>query len=321
MFNLFNLLLAAVFCGALTVFSCESDYVPFGSKCIPFDDAFILSMTYLRENLNSFDEINKGSLGFLDVDAKEKRRIDSGMISEGIADVGTNASLNIKGSYSWSANVELDMFLEYVLPYGNVNEARTNWRPYYQSAVVKIIQDAKKQSNTSAEFSTIEAVTIINEKLWDGALGNTITFKSNQTPLDYDAMSAIVFGCASCTGVSIVFTNALRSVGIPARIVGTPAWNRNATHGNHNWVEVWVYELKEWKFVESKAAGGTSESFTNPCVAWFCTPGNTANGTQFFAARYDQSSSVRYPMAWDLRNKQIPGEDRTAYYQQICSSC
>ena len=51
-------------------------------------------------------------------------------------------------------------------------------------------------------------------------------------------MSTMVFGYASCTGISILYVDALRSVGIPARLVGTPAWHGKENDGNHNWVEV-----------------------------------------------------------------------------------
>jgi hypothetical protein len=50
-------------------------------------------------------------------------------------------------------------------------------------------------------------------------------FKSQQTPLIFDPMSTIAYSFASCTGVSIFLIDALRSVGIAARIAGTPAWN------------------------------------------------------------------------------------------------
>lgn len=66
-----------------------------------------------------------------------------------------------------------------------------------------------------------------------------IVFKSSQTPLIYDPMSVLSFGYGSCTGVSIFFIDALRSVGVPSRIAGTPAWNGDVSNGNHNWVEVW----------------------------------------------------------------------------------
>jgi len=142
-------------------------------------------------------------------------------------------------------------------------------------------------------------------------------FKSSQTPLIYDPMSTLVFGYASCTGVSILFANALRAVGIPARVVGTPAWNDVEANGNHNWVEVWVDGT--WEFIEAEPAGG-EETLTNPCDKWFCSPAKMANGTRFYATAWTKGSVV-YPMAWDLENEQVQGVDRTEYYQTACGSC
>lgn len=45
-------------------------------------------------------------------------------------------------------------------------------------------------------------------------------------------------GAASCTGMSTLLVDALRSQGIPARAAGTPRWN-TPEGGNHVWVEVW----------------------------------------------------------------------------------
>ena len=113
--------------------------------------------------------------------------------------------------------------------------------------------------------------------------------------------------------------DALRAIGVPSRIAGTPAWNTVTENGNHNWIEVWTEE-DGWRFIESAPAGG-GETLSNPCDKWFCSPAKFSNGTQVFAARFDQSSKVRYPMAWDLQNTQIPGEDRTATYQAACMAC
>jgi hypothetical protein len=58
------------------------------------------------------------------------------------------------------------------------------------------------------------------------------------------------------TGLRIFLIDALRSVGIPARLVGTPAWNNDPRNGNHNWVEVWVDSISEWQFIQAEPAGG-----------------------------------------------------------------
>ena len=104
-------------------------------------------------------------------------------------------------------------------------QARSNWRPYMRDAVSSIITDAATVSQTEIDnYSISEVALIVNKGLWAGALGKSIVFKGGQTPLIYDPMSVMVFGYASCTGVSIVYIDALRSVGIPSRLAGTPAW-------------------------------------------------------------------------------------------------
>ena len=108
----------------------------------------------------------------------------------------------------------------------------------------RILSDHLDVSDTNLEIEDL--VRTINENMWVRSyLGNDVVFKSSQTPLIYDPMSAIVFGFASCTGekqrdfktitnneerkkcsgVSILFADALKSAGIPARVAGTPAWN------------------------------------------------------------------------------------------------
>ena len=293
---------------------CEPDAVPFPSSlvgddgylCIQDTISYTDSMKYLEQNLPSFDIINKGTYGF------NNDGID------GIANTGTNASLEMRSSYRWAADIPHDIYREYVLPFSIINEARTNWRPLFTDAVNTILSNSDLDLEKA---TTSQVVQIINAGLWGGAVaGQTIVFKGDQTPLIYDAMSTLSYGYASCTGVSVFFINALRSVGLAARLAGTPAWNTVPENGNHNWVEVWQSETAEWSFIEA-APAGSDETLENPCDKWFCTPGNFANGTEVFASRYEQAAQVRYPMAWDLQNTAIPGEDRTSYYQQVCNAC
>jgi transglutaminase-like putative cysteine protease len=153
--------------------------------------------------------------------------------------------------------------------------------------------------------------------MWStGVLGNTVTFKSSQTPLIYDPMSAIVFGYASCTGVSILFADALRAAGVPARLAGTPAWNGDPNKGNHNWIE--VYFEGEWRFIEAEPAG-PNETLDNPCDKWFCSA-DKMEGTMVYATRWAREGTT-YPMAWDTTNTEVPGVNRTEYYQQACNAC
>lgn len=301
---------------------CEEDRVPFPYLnsdvkyiCIDRNLAFVESMKYMEVNLPSFDVINKGSLGF-----KGEPYVYPDGLNEGVANVGANYSLDVRSIYSWAAAVPKDVWLEYVLPYANVNEARNNWRPLLLAASQSILLNT---GDNLDDYSIPDVVYAINAGLWAAGVFNTdtpIVFKSSQTPLIYDPMSTLAFGYSSCTGVSIFFIDALRSVGVPARIAGTPAWNGAVENGNHNWLEVWTGAEGGWQFIEA-APAGTGETLDNPCDKWFCNPNNFANGTQVFAARFAQSSEVRYPMAWDLENTAIPGVDRSADYQAACNAC
>jgi hypothetical protein len=156
-----------------------------------------------------------------------------------------------------------------------------------------------------------DVIEIVNgyvesDSVWT-LFGGKIIFKEAQTPLVYDPMSTIVFKYASCTGISITFAAALRAMGVPSRIAGTPAWHSDPAQGNHNWVEVWRGPKLGWSFIEGMPAGG-GETLSNPCDKWFCNKAHfpSPNNTTVFAPTFDQNSSVRYPMAWDPKNTQVP---------------
>ena len=210
--------------------ACPPSQVPFpGNICLDFDDAYNSAYKFLEENMPSWDKTNAASLGF----HTGAPGVDG--LDLGVATLGINISLATKQMRSWAFEVPEDVYSEYVIAYAHANEARSNWRPFLTEVVGKILNGSSED-----ELKTVpEVVSLINSQLWSsGLLGNQVTFKSSQTPLIYDPMSTIVFGYASCTGVSILFADALRAAGVPARLAGTPAWNGNPHNGNHNWIEV-----------------------------------------------------------------------------------
>ena len=214
--------------------------------------------------------------------------------------------------------------MDYVLNYANLNEARTNWRP--------LLIDAMKFNESSlwqsGDANLTSVVTWVNTNLWTllGRPGNPIYFKSGQTPLIFDPMSTIAFGYASCTGTSILFSNALRALGIPSRVAGTPAWYGNITQGNHNWVEVWVNGT--WKFLEpSPALAHVDTLDQDPCSRWFCNPSRYPS-SKVYAARMSKNcpleaeeSAAFFPLAWEMDCRDVPAVDRTQYYTDVCSLC
>ena len=285
--------------------ACSPLEVPFGEDCVAFDDAYKSAYNFLVGNIPSYDATNKASV------------FGAGSLAgtlDGIATLGINVSLAAKQTSPWAWVVSQDIFNEWVASYAFVNEGRTNWRPLLASSVQAVIA-----ANPAVDLTDINSVvTLINSELWNsGALGKTVVFKSEQTPLIYDPMSTLAFGYASCTGVSILFAGALRAAGIPARLAGTPAWNGKIENGNHNWVEVWLSD-GNWHFIEAAPAGG-GETLENPCDKWFCSP-SKMNGTQVYATKWESNGTV-YPMAWDYENREVPGVDRSAYYQSSCGAC
>merc|ERR1712037_644124 len=195
-----------------TELPCPPSQVPFpGDICLDFDDAYNSAYKFLEEQLPSWDRTNAASLGF----HHGVPGVDG--LDLGIATLGINISLTTKQSRSWAYEVPEDVFYEYVATYAHANEARSNWRPFLTEVVDKILN-----GSSQGEPKTVsEVVNVINSQLWSsGLLGNVVTFKSSQTPLIYDPMSTIVFGYASCTGVSILFADALRAAGVPARLAG-----------------------------------------------------------------------------------------------------
>jgi len=242
-----------------------------------------------------------------------------------VASVAVNMSLDARMNTTvtpWAQFVPKDIFNNFVLPYANLNEGRTNARALLAEALLTILQQNKATTFDDA----ISAVNGYGDasfgSVWTALSKQKIYFKSSQTPLIYDPMSVIAFGYASCTGVSVMLVDALRAVGVPARVVGTPAWHNKTENGNHNWIEAWRGAEKGWAFIEAKPAG-QGETLDNPCNKWFCNKDHfpVPNDTPVFAAQFDRSSGVVYPMAWDPDNEAIPGVDRTAYYAETCSKC
>ena len=100
-------------------------------------------------------------------------------------------------------------------------------------------------------------------------------------------------GIASCTGLSIMLTNACRSVGVPARLAGIPNWPNKS--GNHTWVEVW--DDGAWHFL---GAGEPDKRGLNH--AWFvgAAAGAQRNHAEhaIYAISY-RPTGLDFPMRFD----------------------
>ncbi len=288
-------------------------------------DAEKTCMSFLRNNIMRFDEPFLETMGF----SRNSEDVDTDGLGNGLVEPTVALALDAKIRYQWTDDLPPDVFFNYVLNYANLNEARTNWRPLLVDALKFNESDLYQNSldNGESTLDICSVTTWVNQHLWTRLARNQdqpIYFKSSQTPLIFDPMSTIAFGYASCTGTSILFCNALRAVGVPARVAGTPAWYGNRTQGNHNWVEVLVPALNgwEWKFLEPSPALPDVDTLDNePCHRWFCDASRFPSSKVYAATMAFSDSETYFPLAWEWDNRDVPAVDRTAYYGKICGLC
>ena len=190
-----------------------------------------------------------------------------------------NLSYEAWNNAPWGSDIPEEIFLNSILPYANLNERRDEWREDFQNKFASIVKNAK---------SPYEAAALLNHQIYEkvGIIYSTDRPKADQSP--YESIDA---GMASCTGLSILLVDACRSVGVPARFVGTPLWYNNT--GNHSWVEIWD---NGWHFTGAAEPAGNKLNET-----WFSElAGNATKGDMtygIFAATWDESD-IYFPMDW-----------------------
>lgn len=206
------------------------------------------------------------------------------------------AAIAARSAHPWAGKVPEEIFLHDVLPYACLDETREDWRPSFRKRFAPIVADAK---------TLREAALILNQRIRDELKVdyNTKREKPNQSPAE-----SIRQGMASCTGLSILLCDAFRSVGIPARIVGT-SWKHKP--GNHTWVEFYDPETHNWHFTEYYPdKNGPDHGWIIPDVS-HAVPGDPLYAVYATSFRPTGKS---FPLPWDETNKTIPAIDVTERY-------
>jgi pimeloyl-ACP methyl ester carboxylesterase len=195
----------------------------------------------------------------------------------------------------WGAKVPDAIFFNNVLPYANVDEERDAWRPELYDLCMPLIKDCKTPS---------EAAQLLNVKVFEKlqVRYSTRRKKPHQSPKE-----TIAQGRASCTGLSILLSDACRSVAIPARLVGTPLWVDRS--GNHTWIEIWD---QGWHFT------GACEPDKNGLDrGWFIGKASQAQKDvplhAIYAASF-QKTAVPFPLVWAPGKKDVSAENVTDRY-------
>ncbi len=146
----------------------------------------------------------------------------------------TDYAYKAREAYSWCNTLPDSIFFNEVLPYANISENRDYWRKDFYNRFTKYAN----RNNTITDAVMDIAKNIKSELAVD--------YNTKRSRVDISPMQAIKEQMATCTGLSILLTNAYRSVGIPSRLAGTPMWTN--FKGNHTWCEVWIDGT--WHFIE-----------------------------------------------------------------------
>jgi len=196
----------------------------------------------------------------------------------------------------WRQSVPEEIFLDALLPYACVSETREAWRTPLHKAAAPIVAGAT---------SPIEAAVRLNRELFQ-AIG--VKYSTKRRRADQSPSESIASGLASCTGLSILLVDACRTVGVPARFVGTPLWKNRS--GNHSWVEIW--DGKGWRFT-----GAAEQSTDQLDTAWFVGQARTALAGDrqhgIFAVTW-QDSPFLFPMSFTGTPSPSRGVDVTERY-------
>jgi hypothetical protein len=207
----------------------------------------------------------------------------------------TKLAYQARAEFPWGKDVPEKVFLNDVLPYANVDEKRDAWRQEMYDLCKPIAKECKTATEVTKRLNAE-----LFKKLKVGY--STERWAANQSPKE-----SIDSGKASCTGLSILLSDACRSIGVPARLVGTPRWATK--NGNHTWVEIWD---QGWHFTgacEPDPAGLDRGWFVADAAA--ALKGDPQKA--IYAARFEKGEQ-HFPMVWSRGNKSVPGEDVTDRY-------
>lgn len=202
-----------------------------------------------------------------------------------------------RAEFPWAKEVPDSVFLNDVVAYANLNENRESWRKDFYERFKKYVAPCKTMR---------EAIDSVNKNVRDELLVdyNTKREKPDQAP--YESMRQHM---ASCSGLSILLTDAFRAVGIPSRVAGTPAWHDD--RGNHNWNEVWIDG--QWRFTEYYPSDDLDQS-------WFLTDAGKAIKENVRKAIYAASfkpTDCYFPLVWDENIRYVHAENVTDRYTSL----
>lgn len=204
-------------------------------------------------------------------------------------------ALEARRRFPWSAAVPEEVFFNDVLPYACLDEPRELWRRRLVEVCAPIVANAHTAS---------EAAQAINRNVFNAL---QVHYHNGRKRPNQGLLESMASGKASCTGLSLLLVGACRSVGIPARVVGTPMWvNRT---GNHTWVEIWD---GGWHFTgadEASPDGLNHGWFVENAAAAVDDPPEHG----IYASSWQPRDAV-FPLVWNPEARWVPAERVTHRY-------
>ena len=207
----------------------------------------------------------------------------------------TDLAYKARSAVPWGKDIPEDIFLNDVLPYANVDESRDPWRKEFYDMCMPMVKACKTPS---------EAAQVLNRELFKKI---NLKYSTERKAPNQSPKESMEQGKASCTGLSIVLSDACRAVCIPARLAGTPLWANK--RGNHTWVEIWD---KEWHFT-----GACEADPQGLDRGWFVGDAGQAKKDSFEHAIYATSfkrTPQHFPLVWAIKNTTVPAENVTDRY-------
>ncbi|MBQ7824562.1 MAG: transglutaminase domain-containing protein [Bacteroidaceae bacterium] len=196
--------------------------------------------------------------------------------------------------FPWAQTIPDSIFFNDVLPYVCLNETREAWRKDFFTRFSPYVQNCK---------TIYEAIDSINKNIRDELL---VDYNTKRKRPDQSPSESISQGMASCSGLSILLTDALRAVGIPSRVAGTPNWHDN--RGNHNWSEVWADG--QWYFTEYYPDKQLNRAW------FFADAGKATKGDRqhaIYAASF-KPAETPFPLVWNRKINYVHAYDVTDRY-------
>jgi transglutaminase-like putative cysteine protease len=203
----------------------------------------------------------------------------------------------------WGHRISEQMFLQYILPYANVNERRDDWRADFTE---------RFQAKVWATPDPMAGVKLLNDTIND-ALKVHYHASKRKKP-DQSPYESMELGWASCTGLSILLVDACRAAGIPARCVGCPAWK--VVQGNHTWVEVFGPDAEgrwRWFNVGDTGSDPRCENWVNERCRTETDPNDWVHSV--WAATW-RPTGRHFPLPWEWEIEYVPAVNVTRFYSE-----